>query len=354
MHRMLTVALTLLAISAPAANAGLSPTDAARITLVFDIDQGFGNGIIVHDDQVGLVRILDALAPLKPRYDVCVLVNPMVADRKKFDRVLDTLAARRTPFMFDVYTSSGQTLGSCSTQNAPHDPRHGVTISLSDLAHYKSRYGKWLAGLRFMEVFSQDFTVRAVRTTNPEWAMPCWKLPNDSFFQPSIAEGFLRFAKKHRMFVQWSDWHWFEFAAWDAPQKRHEEKLSAILRKFPGIVTVTYANNEPSENSAQRLDYWEKSVAKFVKDGAAGYGLSDQSWLRENEETCPVEDIIAWAKSAIGKGCRYIQFEPAWYFFKLPRGTFCVENYTKHPAWVDRGRPRENFIKLSAALLAAR
>ena len=42
-----------------------------KVTLLFDPDQGFGNGIVVHNDQVAL----------KLRYDVCVIVNPMVADR---------------------------------------------------------------------------------------------------------------------------------------------------------------------------------------------------------------------------------------------------------------------------------
>ena len=29
----------------------------------------------------------------------------------------------------------------------------------------------------------------------------------------------------HRMFVQWSDWHWYRFASWDAPLKQQEEEL---------------------------------------------------------------------------------------------------------------------------------
>jgi len=322
-----------------------------KVTLVFDIDQGFGNGIVVHCDKLAVNRIAKALEPLKKTYKVCALVNPMVAYREKFTSILDVLVKNDLPFVFDVYTSDAQTLGSCSTQNKPYDPRHGVTISLSDLQAFKKRYKKHLAGLRFTEVFSQDFTVRAVKTTNPEWALPCWKLPDDAFFQPQIAKDFLRFAKDNKMFVQWSDWHWFEFAGWDALQKEHEAKLSTILCEFPGLVIVTYANNEPSENSVPRLNNWEKSITRFIKGAAAGCGLSDQSWLRKNDITCPVDDIIKWAQSALEKDCRFIQFEPAWYFFKLPRGTFGVEDYVSDPKWADRGKGTEDFEQLSKVLL---
>lgn len=345
---MLVRTIIIVSLIAAAVPALCSPP---KVKLLFDIDQGFGNGIVVHDDRVALKRVIGALEPLKPRYDVYVIVNPMVADRKKLESVLDTLTAAGQPFAFDTYTSDGQTLGSCSEQNKPHDPRHGLTISLDDLAAYKKRYGKHLAGLRFMEVFAQDFTVRAVKTTNPEWALPCWKLPDDAFFQTEIAEPYLKFAQDNGMFVEWSDWHWFEFASWDAPQKEHEAKLSTLLRKYPGLVTVAYANNEPAEASAPRIKGWEKSVAKFVRDGAAGYGLGDQSWLSNNEETCPVGDIIRWARSALNKGCGMIQFEPAWYFFKLPRGTFQVQEYASDPKWADRGSPTPNFVKLKEALM---
>ena len=42
----------------------------ARPELIFSLDQGFGNGIVVHDDQVALTRIIAALKPLQSRYEV--------------------------------------------------------------------------------------------------------------------------------------------------------------------------------------------------------------------------------------------------------------------------------------------
>lgn len=346
MLKLVIRTLALLALVAPR----VSGAEPAKVTLVFSIDQGFGNGVVVQDDQVALKRIITALKPLSARYRVYVLLNPMVADRKKLNSVLDTLVAGKMPFVFDVYSSDSMTLGSCAEHCKPHDPNHGISISIDDLRAYKKRCGEWLAGIRFMEVFSQDFVIRAVKTTNPEWALPCWKLPKDSFFQPETAEKYLQFARENSMFVQFSDWHWFAFAEWDAPQKENEAGLSALLRKYRRLVTVTYANNEPDGQSPKRLPDWEKCIAKFKNDGAAGLGLSDQSWL-SNDQTCPVEDIISWARSALDKGFGYVQFEPAWYFFKLPRGSFGLQDYTKDAAWADRGTATANLVALEKALL---
>jgi len=43
------------------------------------------------------------------------------------------------------------------------------------------------------------------------------------------------------------------------------------------------------------------------------------------------------------------QFEPAWYFLKLPRGTFEARDCTTDPQWSDRGKPTPDFDKLAAA-----
>jgi hypothetical protein len=321
------------------------------VTLAFSLDQGFGNGVVVQSNLAAVKQIVEALKPLQSRYRICMIVNPMVSDRAKLDTILNLLVEQRMPFVFDVYTSDAITLGSCSEQNKPYDPKHGLSISLEDLRAYKKRYGKWLIGIRFAEVFAQDFTVRAVKTTNPEWALPCWKLPEDSYFRPDLAEKYLKFARDNGLFVQWSDWHWYEFADWDKPQKEHESQLARLLRKYPNVVTVTYANNEPQTASASRLEHWERAVAKFLTCGAAGYGLSNQSWLCLNEQTCPIEDIIRWTKSALNRGCRLIQFEPVWYFFNLPRGTFEMPKNMEGPSISYTGAPTSNFHRLAEVLM---
>lgn len=338
--------VALLALGA----ATTAPAD-EPVKLVFSIDQGFGNGIVVNEDVAAARRIAGALKTLRPQYDVYALFEPQIADRKKLDRILDVCVGEGVPLVFDAYSSDAMTLGTSTPQNAPADGPHGVAITIEDLAKYKRRYGPMLAGLRFMEVFSQDFTVRAIRTTNPEWKGKDWKMPPDDFFQPKLAEPFLRFAREQKMFVQWSDWHWSRFAGWDKPQKPREESLRKLLAAYPGLVTVTYANNEPNEDSAPRLNHWHEAVRPFVAAGAKGFGLSDQSWLRKDDTKCPIEDIVAWAKQALALNCKLIQFEPAWYFFDLPRGEFGPADYTKDPRWRSAGAPRETFNNLQRALL---
>lgn len=343
-------ALALLLALGPAAQPA-SGQD--RVKLVFSIDQGFGNGVVVNRDAVAVRRIAECLKTLRPRCDVYALLNPHVKDKSNLDVILNVLAAEEIPFVFDACSSDSITLGTTTAFNAPADGPHGVAISLEDLARYRNRYGKLLAGLRFMEMQSMDFTIRAVRTTNPEWNTAGWTLPAGDFFQAGILKPYLAFAREHRMFVQWSDWHWTRFHGWDKPLAAQEKAIAALLREFPGLVTVTYANNEPKEDSVPRLNTWHEAIEPLLAAGAAGIGLSDQAWLREPETGCPPTDVVAWAKRALTLKCRYIQFEPAWYFFELPRGSFGREDYTGKPEWQRRGLPREAFQTLARAMLDA-
>jgi hypothetical protein len=205
-----------------------------------------------------------------------------------------------------------------------------------------------------MEIFGQDYGIRAMKTTNPELKRPGDKLPADTFFRPDLAEGFIRFAKEHAMFVQWADFGWMPFSPWDKEMPRYTEQVKGLLRQHPGVVTVTYNNNEPNEASIPRLSTWHTAVESLPKDGAAGYGLSNQSWLHNFTymDTKP-EEIIAWTQSALDKDCGLIQFEPAWYFFNLPAGTFELGDSTKVPDGTIPGEAKESLKQLSAFLLSA-
>ncbi|MFD0711428.1 fibronectin type III domain-containing protein [Paenibacillus sp. GCM10027626] len=348
--------LALIFYSGPTAygeTVGAGLPDSSKRTLVFNIDQSFGNGIVVHNDQVALQRMIDAVRPLKARYNVYLLLNPMVKNKENLRAVLDTLAANDMSFILEAVSSDAETLGSCTmdTFNNPADPYHGVTASVDELAGYKSRYGDHFAGLRIFELFGLDWTIRAVKTTDPDWALPCWKIPEDDFFQPDLAEPYLAFADQHNMFVQWSDSHWYTLRTWDAPQVENEQQLSELLSKYPGRVIVSYANNEGGR-PANRIDNWASAVQGFVDKGAAGYGLSDQSWeCGSSEVTCPVSYILDWALSGLNQGASFVQFEPSWYFFQLPKGSFGSYDYTTSPEWVNRGYPTANFNTLFDALM---
>jgi len=187
------------------------------------------------------------------------------------------------------------------------------------------------------------------------WTRHANKLPADTFFRPDLAEGFIRFAKEHAMFLQWADFDWMPFSPWDKETPNYTEQVKALLRQHPGIVTVTYNNNEPNESSIPRLSTWHTAVESFPKDGAAGYGLSNQSWLHNFTymDTKP-QEIIAWTQSALDKNCCLIQFEPAWYFFNLPAGTFDLGDSNQVPAGMKPGEAKESLKKLIEFLLAAK
>jgi hypothetical protein len=322
--------------------------------LIFSIDQGFGNGVVANGEVKALMRMVQALEPLRERYDVSVLLNPMIKDKVRLTLALETLVKLKMAFVLDVISSDSFTLGANGPANAPFDSSHGLSISVEQLAELKTTYGASLVGLRFMEIFGQDYGIRAMKTTNPELKRPGDKLPADTFFRPDLAEGFIRFAKEHAMFVQWADFGWMPFSPWDKEMPNYTDQVKALLRLHPGVVTVTYNNNEPNEASILRLNTWHTAVESFPKDGAAGYGLSNQSWLHNFTymDTKP-EEIIAWTQSALDKNCRLIQFEPAWYFFNLPAGTFELGDSNQVADGKKPGEATESLKQLSVFLLSA-
>lgn len=318
-----------------------------KVRLTFSIDQGFGNGVVANGDLGAITKMVQALEPLRAKYEVSVLLNPMIKDKQRLKLMLDALVAQKMPFVFDVYSSDSFTLGANGPANAPFDSSHGQSISVDQLATFKASYGASLAGLRFMEIFGQDYGIRAMKTTNPELKRPGDKLPGDNFFQPDLAESFIRFANEHAMFVQWADFGWMPFSPWDREMPNYTEQVKALLRQHPGVVTVTYNNNEPNEASIPRLSTWHTAVEHFAKEGAAGFGLSNQSWLHNFTymDTKPAE-IIAWTRSALDNNCRLIQFEPAWYFFNLPAGTFEVGDSNQVPSGTQPGEAKESLKRL--------
>jgi len=73
-----------------------------KTRLVFSIDQGFGNGIVANGDVAVLNRMVTALEPLRAKYEVSVLLNPMIKDKQRLKLMLNALAAQKMPFVFDV------------------------------------------------------------------------------------------------------------------------------------------------------------------------------------------------------------------------------------------------------------
>jgi hypothetical protein len=331
-----------------------STSEESRIKLAFVVDQGFANGVLTQRDTVGMKHIIDTLKPLQEYYDVYAIFAPHVANKDNLEAILDLCAKNDMPFMFDVMSSSAMALGGCP-QTAPVDEAHCVEISLEDLAKYKKRYGRYLAGMRFMEVFGQDVTVIGMPKYHSEWLHDGYSKmpdPNVNVFEPSVVRPFFEFAQKHKMFVQWSEFHWCKKMVWDYRYYERNKQFLCLLEEFPGLVTVTYANNEPPRQSIPRLNEWHNDVEPLLTSGAKDYGLSNQAWLYNDAPMeCPIEELIAWTRRALELGCRYIEYEPVFYFFEVPFGKIRTQDdYTKDPKWKNRGAPRAEFEKLAQEL----
>lgn len=326
--------------------------DKKTVKLIFSLDQGFGNGVVIHNDQIAIRRIIKTLNPLTKKYSVYLLLNPHIKNKEYVENTFETLKKYNMPFVLDVYTSDSYTLGSGADHNAPYDASHALSVSLDYLNAVKEKYGKLFAGIRFMEVFGQDFTVRCIKTTNPEWGRPTEIIPEDNVFSPERAEMFIKFASENDMFVQWADFHWYNAASYDVIQKSYEMEVMKLISKYPNIITITYNNNEPLEDSVPKLNTWHQVVEGFTLNGNASYGLSDQSWIRSDHMSTSSQEIINWAENALKHNCKLIQFEPVWYFFNLPVGTFGYEKFAHEPKWKLRGYGTQNYYQLQKSLLS--
>ena len=331
-------------------------------TIIFSIDQAFPNGIIALQDMTSLQRMIATIKLFQKNYEVYALVNPTNSDQSKVRKVLDTLVANGIPFMFDEY-SSDNSLQDLPAKS-PYDPSHGIALSTSQLQIYKTRYGSSFAGIRFMEVFAENSTILACKNLHVNWcdASKQW-LPSDNFYQKSIADRYIKFASGNNMFVVWSDFYWSyynqdNFAKTVVKQSQNEQELKDLLVKYPNTVAVMFANNWPTDGARHNnvIGTWPQAMKPFVQSGAKVFGLSDQSWMCQDQASCPASELATWATSAFSSGATVLEFEPYYYSWYLPVGTITAwlppgpVDYTKDPAWSDRGAVNYKFSIISAAL----
>lgn len=331
--------------------------------LVFSIDQVWINGIVNVQDMTSLARIIENLKSFQQRYEVYALLNPSNTDQQKVFAVLDKLTANGIPFILDQQSSDSNHK---DTVISPFDPYHGVALSLEQLKAYKQKYGDKFAGIRFMEVFAANYTILACQKLGVNWCdYDKTYLPQDNFYQKSIAETYIKFAKDNEMFVLWSDFYWSVYHPWDfdinvVKQSQNENELKELLAAYPNTVVVTLANNWPVDGarSGNYINTWPDTMKPFVQTGAFGFGLSDQSWMCSQSNGCPASEIKDWALTAFAKGAKLVQFEPVSYFWNLPDGVMekwvaAGQNptgYMQDAAWSNRGYPNSNLTTIASAL----
>jgi peptidoglycan hydrolase-like protein with peptidoglycan-binding domain len=325
-------------------------------SLVFNIDQNFGNGIVQKQDSVGLTRVMQAMKAFSTNYSVYAQVSTAASDKTKLEWMLSTLQKNNIQFILDVYTSDTITAGKSSV-SAPFDISHGRQLSVTQLGEYKKRYGSYFAGVRVHEVFGEHAQIIGCKELNATW---CEKfssiLPEDDFYQKAYLEEYVRFANQNSMFLVFSDHYWSTYAEESlrvlAHQDQNEKDLRDLAKKYPGTIIVMFANNEWNEGARDMSDTWPAIVQPYVVDGARGFGLSDQSWMCSDEMNCPAAELASWAKKAFAHGATMVQTEPYWYWWQFPEGLLGQQsyNYTTNTVWAKRGYPTLNLKPLADAL----
>ncbi len=323
--------------------------------LVFAIDQGTPNAAVANRDTASLQRVLNDVKPFEKRFDTYVLLANSAVSPAHED-ALRLVVANKMRFVLDAMSSVAATKDPKNELAKAYNKLDGQLMSVEQLSAYKQRYGNSFAGIRIMELFEMNFTIHKTLFHGAHWAersRQFWP-PDGNFFQAAVLEPYIRWAAQQGMFVDFSDWFWsFDHRKLpsDIRQPQYEEQLRSMVERYPRVVIVTYANNEPEGRS--RRANWVPVFRQWVDYGARGFGLSDQDWLCKvskttfSEMNCPAEELIAWAKAAYRQGALMVQLEPVWYWWDFPRGN--MQNDYNTVAADQRGRAKPNLEAFARA-----
>jgi hypothetical protein len=355
-----------------------------KTALVFELDEGWGDGIIQNQDTVALQRMIANLKAFQGKYEVYALLPAAAANRENLTNILDVLQANGIPFLLEAESSDTIQFNN-NAANTPYDASHGFGSSVAELQALKAKYGNEFAGIRFMEVFGENQQIVGCKLFGASWCNKFTNfIPSDNFFEKSLIEPYIAFAHQSGMFVLFGDHFWaanynpqndtydglpyFSSTATVTPsifnstikQPQNEKDIQALAAAYPGTIVALYDNNDGAggvDDSAAKIGTWESQIIKpFISTGGfKGFGLSDQSWLcseyySSDGSACPVSGIVSWAQQALAAGATVIETEPYWFWFNMPAGSIPVYNYTTDPQWANRGYATSNLQALATAL----
>jgi len=349
-------------------NCRFRPAACRNKTLVFNIDQGFSDGLqdLARKDPIqagdALRRMVAALHAAQRTFTVWALINPIQEDRNATLFVLDQLALAGIPFVLDYYSSDVTNLASIKRDWVDYRPRayaplkgisldvDGPVTSSDGLDFYSRRYGAVFVGLRQMERLGID-----INTKDPNGQpliADAVLAKRDLSFDWRVAERTLEWAKKTGKYVIWSDNAlyvpyecYLNPSAVQTDTKTRDEYVEGqrkLAESYPNLLPM-YANNEGLKRCGVaygrwlmtprnfRLAGWERIPAHIAssKRGSTvltevqGFGLSVQSWSSDYDPllsagTLPPEEVAIWTLDGISKGASIIEFEPYFYFFAWP------------------------------------
>jgi hypothetical protein len=373
----------------------IAPENCANKILLFNLDQGFADGL---QDQMRkhsaegaeiLRRMIKALRAVPSSFKVWALVNPIQEDRAATLRVLDALSEAGIPFVLDYYSSDVTALAAVKRNLVDYSPRafdalKGVSLSVEgnaaepdNLAFFARRYGARFVGVRFMERLGMDIQVNDMTFAPmlPDRALAQQELS----FDWTLAKRLLKWAKSSGRYVVWADpalyvpyeCYWSTDEVMRAMDRRdsYVSKERELARGNPYVIPM-YDNNEGlkrcgvAKGSGRvtprnfRLTGWERipratagvKTGREALTGRDGFGISVQSWTTDYDAvlsagTLPPEEIAVWILEAIEKGAGMVEVEPYFYLFDWPTGT-AVPQSKSIPSGEEIGDARDTFKEI--------
>jgi hypothetical protein len=349
-------------------NCKFQPKICDNKTLVFNLDQGFTDGLqdLARKDRPraaeALDRMISALRSAQSRFTVWALINPIQEDRDATLFILDRLVRADIPFVLDYYSSDVTNLAFIKKDWLDYSPRahaplkgvsldvDGSAASPDSLAFYAERYGSKFVGLRQMERLGID-----INTKDPDGRPMITDLAlakRELSFDWQVASRALEWASRSGRYVIWSDPALYvPYECYLSPNavqtdiKTRDDYIEGetkLAARYPNVVPI-YDNNEGLKRCGVaygdwimtprnfRLSGWERIPSRIasVKRGSAtlpsakGFGLSVQSWTSDYDPiltagTLPPEEMVIWTLDGFAKGASIVEFEPYFYLFAWP------------------------------------
>ncbi|MCD9025705.1 discoidin domain-containing protein [Cohnella silvisoli] len=355
--------------------------EAAKQTLLFEIDEGIGENELVslykndfNQLDAALGNIYGSLNELSDQYDVAVLLYPThhykregwgSGNAQPLDRIDAALKHTLQYFedrgglikvYLEIYSSGIATNQNGALASLPPPPlyaslngpgRIGLSMDVDTLKGLKDAYPQAMAGIRLHEAYGSDLVWRVN------------KGQGGFQFDEELVRAFIDASAEKGLKVDWSDSSWlvkfpadssskryvydpqnkpyFETAPYSSLQDYAEQKLGDHM-------IFNWANN--NYHPTAMLGYWDAKIGEdfydylqwkqpftefpFKNRTAAKWGMSVQNWFWHEmnnslnqkyylfgENNMPVELMGAYALKGLAEGAAIIQFEPPWYFFNM-------------------------------------
>ena len=351
---------------APTCN--VAPANCANKVLLFNLDQGFSNGLedMERKDATAakgtLARIVNSLRSIPGEFKVWALINPIQQDRSATLRVLDGLSTAGISFVLDYYSSDVTNLAALKSNWLDYSPQafealEGVSLAPDgkstepdNLSFYVQKYGQSFAGVRFMERLGID--IQANEDTSVQMVSDKALARQKLSFDWDLATRLMKWSQDNGRYVVWADpalyvpyeCYWAPPVVVRAVARRdaYVQRQQAFARQNPYLIPM-YDNNEGlkrcgvAKNGAQmtprnfRLPDWERiprsiadgKVGKEPLKGRNGFGISVQTWTTDADPllsagTLPPEEVTIWILDALSKGATMVEVEPYYYFLDWP------------------------------------